>query len=54
MTEPAELPCKEKLAFDTQKEANTAATVAELQRNVKLKSYRCRHCHLWHLATQQP
>jgi hypothetical protein len=45
------LPCAQKLAFDTQKQANTAAVVAELQRNVKLKSYKCRYCALWHLAS---
>ncbi len=46
-----QLPCSEKLAFDTKKQADAAAVVAELQRNVKLKSYKCNHCSLWHLAS---
>jgi hypothetical protein len=52
--EPTEmaLPCDGKLVFDTQKEADTAANVAEYQRGIKLKSYRCRYCGLWHLSSQ--
>jgi len=45
------LPCKDKLAFDTKKEAETAKTVAFFQRGTTLKVYCCRHCLLWHLAT---
>ena len=44
-------PCNEKLAFDTQKQARAAAVVAEHQRGTKLRTYRCRHCGLWHLAS---
>jgi hypothetical protein len=44
-------PCQDKLAFDTKKQADTAGLVAELQHNAKLKSYRCTHCSLWHLAS---
>jgi hypothetical protein len=51
MSESAELPCVEKLAFDTQEQANAAALLAEHQHNTKLKSYRCGHCSLWHLAS---
>jgi hypothetical protein len=51
MAELTELPCAQKLAFDTKKQADTAGIVAELQRNIKLKSYHCRYCGLWHLAS---
>ncbi|HEX7633130.1 MAG TPA: hypothetical protein VF401_02260 [Candidatus Saccharimonadales bacterium] len=45
------LPCADKLAFDTQKQANAAAVVAAHQYGAKLKSYRCKHCDLWHLSS---
>ncbi len=45
------LPCADKLAFDTNKQARAAAVVAELQHGAKLKTYLCRHCQLWHLAS---
>lgn len=45
------LPCAEKLAFDTQKQAQAAATTADYQRGITLKVYRCRYCQLWHLST---
>jgi hypothetical protein len=47
-----ELPCKDKLAFDTQREAQATATVAEYRYGSKLKTYLCRHCNLWHLSSQ--
>lgn len=44
--------CAEKLAFSTQKEAWTAATVARFQHGgTRLKAYRCKLCDLWHLAS---
>jgi len=46
------LPCNDKLRFDTQAEANAAALLAQHQHNSKLKSYKCRHCSLWHLASK--
>lgn len=46
-----ELPCKDKLAFDTQKQAQATATVALYQHGAKLKTYVCRHCKLWHLSS---
>lgn len=49
--EPTELPCAHKLAFDTQKAAQAAATVAEHQHGTHLHPYRCRYCDLWHLST---
>jgi hypothetical protein len=49
--EPTELPCHEKLAFDTRQQAEVAANVAEYQHGSLLKVYQCRHCRLWHLAS---
>ncbi len=44
--------CLDKLAFNTQKEAWTAAIVARFQHgDVQLKAYKCRICDLWHLAS---
>lgn len=52
MVDEAELlACADKLAFDTQKAADAAAVVADYQHGTKLKSYKCRYCGLWHLAT---
>lgn len=51
MEESAPLSCADKLAFGTKKAADAAALVADYQHGTKLKSYRCRHCGLWHLAT---
>jgi hypothetical protein len=45
------LPCAEKLAFNTRKEAQGTATVSEWRYGGNLKVYKCRHCHLFHLAT---
>ncbi len=50
MDEP-QLPCHEKLTFDTQKQAKAAASVAQYQHGAQLKVYRCRHCGLWHLSS---
>ena len=51
--EPDTLPrCADKLAFDTQKQARTAAIVADHQHGTQLKTYKCKVCHLWHLATK--
>jgi len=46
-----QLPCSDKLAFSTQKEAETAAIVAAHQYGSVLKAYRCRYCDLWHLSS---
>ncbi len=51
-SEAVPLPCAEKLVFDTQAQANAAALVADHQRNIKLKSYKCKYCGLWHLASK--
>lgn len=50
MSEEA-LPCSDKLAFDTQEQANAAAVKANWQHDARLKSYKCSHCGLWHLAS---
>lgn len=47
----AELPCSEKLAFDTKKQAEAAALTANYQHGAQLKVYKCRHCNLWHLSS---
>ena len=51
MEESDILPCHEKLAFDTRKQAEAAAVVAEYQHGAKLHVYQCRYCGLWHLAS---
>jgi hypothetical protein len=50
--QPEQMPCAEKLAFNTKKEADVAANVADYQRGIALQSYRCQHCGLWHLSSQ--
>lgn len=45
------LPCVDKIAFDTQKEAQTAATLAKHRYGNNLKPYACKYCGLWHLAS---
>ena len=49
--EEQKLPCYEKVAFDTEKEASSAGLAADWQHGASLKAYKCKHCHLWHLAT---
>ena len=52
MQEETPPKCLDKLAFNSQKEAWTAATVARFQHgDVRLKAYRCKDCGLWHLAS---
>jgi hypothetical protein len=46
-----ELPCSEKLAFGSQQEASATATVARHRYGNELKPYKCKHCGLWHLAS---
>lgn len=45
------LPCSNKLAFDTKKAADASATVVLYQHGTKVRSYHCRYCKLWHLAS---
>jgi len=41
-----QLPCHGKLAFDTRKQGEAAATVALHQHGARLKAYQCRYCGL--------
>jgi hypothetical protein len=51
MSEEIVLPCADKLAFDTLKEAKGVAVTSEYRYGSKLKVYQCRYCHQYHLAT---
>ena len=53
MNESQKLPCADKLAFDSEKEALDQARVIKWKRNIKLKTYKCRHCNLWHLSSSE-
>jgi hypothetical protein len=46
-----ELPCADKLIFDTQRLASATANVAQYQHGTVLRPYRCRYCQLWHLTS---
>lgn len=50
--EATELPCADKIAFDTKEAARTTATVSEHRYGSKLKVYECRYCGLYHLASE--
>jgi hypothetical protein len=50
--ETSELPCAEKMVFNTRKQAQATATAADWQYGATLKAYKCRYCHLWHLSSQ--
>ena len=52
MEENKELPCADKMVFDSKDEAEATAAVAHWQHGGKLRAYQCRYCHLWHLATK--
>lgn len=49
--EPSELPCKDKLAFDTREQAAAAANVVHYRYGTKVQPYLCRYCSLWHLSS---
>lgn len=46
-----EKPCHEKIEFDSQDQAEAAALAASWQHGADLKTYKCKHCGLWHLAS---
>lgn len=47
-----ELPCADKVVFETKAEAEGAALVAQNKYGgKKAKVYKCRYCERWHLAT---
>lgn len=43
--------CEDKMTFDTEKQAQDAARVADYQRGANVKPYRCTECELWHLSS---
>jgi hypothetical protein len=45
------LPCADKLAFETKKDAEATALAADWQHGTILKPYKCKHCGLWHLSS---
>ena len=45
------LPCIEKLVFESKEAAEGAAVYARHLHGTSLKVYKCRYCHLWHLAS---
>jgi hypothetical protein len=45
------LPCADKIAFDTPEAAQATGTVSEWRYGGKLKAYKCKYCHLYHLST---
>lgn len=49
-----ELPCKDKLAFDTRREAAATATVVRYRYGGYMRVYLCRYCQLWHLSSSSP
>lgn len=51
MEEAAALPCAEKLVFPTEPQARAAAAVAKHRYGSRLRVYQCRHCGMWHIAS---
>jgi hypothetical protein len=52
MTDGPWQPCADKLSFDTEREAKSAATAVAWQRGATLAPYHCKSCGLWHLTTR--
>jgi hypothetical protein len=50
--EENKLPCADKVVFDTKQEATAAGLAADWQHGASLRSYKCKHCSLWHLSTK--
>lgn len=48
-----ELPCGDKMVFDSKAEAADTALAADWQHGASLKPYHCIHCGLWHLASDR-
>lgn len=46
------LPCADKMAFDSEQQAQTEANIIKWRRGGKLKVYECRYCGLWHLSSK--
>ena len=49
--DPVELPCKDKLAFDTEREARASAQVVQFRYGSHVHAYVCQYCGLWHLSS---
>jgi len=47
----AELPCTDKMSFDSEKAAKDSALAVNWQHGNKLIPYKCEHCSLWHLSS---
>jgi hypothetical protein len=45
------LLCNEKLSFDTKEAAEGAAIYAKHRHGTQQKTYKCKHCSLWHLTS---
>lgn len=43
--------CQDKMAFDSQSEAEAAALTAKWQHGTDLVTYQCQYCQLWHLSS---
>lgn len=43
--------CNDKAIYKSKAEADAASLLAEHQYGVKLRSYKCKQCNLWHLAS---
>jgi hypothetical protein len=48
---PQDLPCADKLTFETPEAARATGTVSEWRYGSNLKVYKCRYCHLYHLSS---
>jgi hypothetical protein len=48
---PLPLPCADKLVFDSPEAAQATGVVSEWRYGSKLKVYKCRYCHLYHLSS---
>jgi hypothetical protein len=53
-TDAVKLPCADKIAFDSKKQAEATATTSAYWYGTRPHAYRCRHCGLWHLSTTSP
>lgn len=51
LSEPPSLPCADKLAFDTEREANAIIHTIRYKYGTIVHSYQCRYCSLWHLSS---
>lgn len=50
-TEAPELPCADKITFDTRTAAQATAATSQYWYGSRPHPYRCDYCQLWHLST---